>query len=73
MPEPLHFPRMLSIKEAAGQTGLSAYYLRNLCRSGRVRYVKVGNKWLVSLGSLTAYLSVGDGVPADSCGERMME
>lgn len=73
MAEVLRFPRMVPIKEAAGQTGLSAYYLRGLCRSGRVRYVKVGNKWLVNLGSLTAYLNAGDGVPADSCGERTID
>lgn len=73
MAETLHFPRMVSIKAAAEQTGLSAYYLRGLCRSGRVRYVKVGNKWLVNLGSLTAYLGSGDGVPAASCGERTID
>ena len=73
MAETLHFPRVVSIKEAAGQTGLSAYYLRNLCRSGRVRYVKVGRKWLVNLGSLTAYLNIGNDIPADSCGEKTME
>lgn len=73
MAETLHFPRMVPINEAAGQTGLSAYYLRNLCRSGRVRYVKVGKKWLVNLGSLTEYLNVGDGVPAASCGERTID
>jgi toxin-antitoxin system, antitoxin component, merR family len=34
--------------------------LRNLCRAGKVRFVCVGNRWLVNLDSLAAYFNEGD-------------
>lgn len=60
MGDSIHLPTMVSIKDAADQTGLSPYYLRQLCRSGRVRYVVAGHRWLVNLDSLAVYFEHGD-------------
>lgn len=60
MSDPIRLPQMVSIKVAAECTGLSPYYLRQLCRSGRVRYVVAGHRWLVNLDSLAAYFENGD-------------
>lgn len=56
----ISYPNMLSIKKAAEQFGISQYFLRNLCRSGKVRFVRVGNRWLVNVDSLSKYFNEGD-------------
>lgn len=56
----MYFPLMLTIKQAAQQTGLTPYYLRQLCRSGRVRYVVAGHRWLINGETLANYLRQGD-------------
>lgn len=53
-------PSMLSIKKAAAQVGISEYFLRNLCRDGKIRFVCSGTRWLVNMDSLAAYLNKGD-------------
>lgn len=54
------YPNMLSVKKAAAKFGISEYFLRNLCRAGKVRFVCVGNRWLVNMDSLAAYFNEGD-------------
>ena len=54
------YPNMLSVKKAADKFGISEYFLRNLCHAGKVRFVCVGNRWLVNLDSLAAYFNEGD-------------
>lgn len=54
------YPNMLSIKKAAARFGISEYFLRNLCRAGKVRFVCAGNRWLVNMESLAAYFNEGD-------------
>ena len=50
------YPRMARIKDAAAQFGCSVHYLRNLCRSGKVRYTAVSSRrWLVNLDSLARF------------------
>lgn len=52
------YPKMARIKDAAEQFGCSVHYLRNLCRSGKVRYTAVSSRrWLVNLDSLARFLS----------------
>ena len=49
-------PKMLTIKEAATESGLSYCHLRNLCLQGSVYCVRSGVKWLINADSLAAYL-----------------
>ena len=41
-------PTMLTIKEAAKQSGLAQHYLRQLCISGKIVFVRAGNKYLLA-------------------------
>ena len=43
------YPRMARIKDAAAQFGCSVHYLRNLCRSGKVRSVRRTERYLEPL------------------------
>ena len=51
---------MSTVKEAAAQFGVTAAYIRTLCRAGKVRFVCAGNRWLVNMDSLAAYFNEGD-------------
>ena len=60
------YPRMARIKDAAAQFGCSVHYLRNLCRSGKVRYTAVSSRrWLVNLDSLARYFEQGAPDPVE--------
>ena len=52
MSNAVQYPTMATVKDAAAKFGISEYFLRNLCRAGKVRFVCVGNRWLVNLDSL---------------------
>lgn len=52
-------PRMLTVKEAAAETGLSYDHVRKLCITGKVKHVLIGSKRLVNAESLRAYLQEG--------------
>lgn len=49
-------PRMLKIREAAAETGLSYHFIRSLCLSGALAHIKVGNRYFVNAASLEAFL-----------------
>ena len=52
--------RVIGLKDAASQTGLSYEFLRNLCTSGSVVCFRVGRaKWVINADSLAAYLNNG--------------
>lgn len=53
-------PVMWKLQEAADKTGLSYYYLRNLCLQGKIIHVKSGNKYLINADKLIEYLNNGD-------------
>lgn len=53
-------PTMLTIKEAAKRSGLAQHYLRQLCISGKIVFVRAGNKYLINYDLLIAYLNNGD-------------
>ena len=53
-------PTMITIKEAAGQTGLSYDYIRKLCLQGKIVYVKAGCKFLINMEKLVEYLNNGE-------------
>lgn len=53
-------PTMLSLREAATQTGVSYDQLRRLCNAGKVAHLRVGSrggKILINYGELLRYLS----------------
>lgn len=52
-------PEMLTIKEAAGRTGLSYDFIRKLCLQGKIVFVRTGSKYLVNMGKLVDYLNNG--------------
>ena len=65
MNEPIRFPHMLSVAEASAQSGLSPYTLRKLCRSGQIRFVACGCRWLVNGESLAHFLEGGSPSASD--------
>lgn len=50
----VEFPRMGTIAQAAAESGVPAYRVRQLCKAGTVRSVQCGRKTLVNLSSLAA-------------------
>ena len=54
------FPRMASIPQAADESGVPAYRIRQLCKMGQVRSVQCGRKTLVNLSSLAAWMAGGE-------------
>lgn len=54
------FPRMASIPQAAAESGVPAYRIRQLCKMGQVRSVQCGRKTLVNLPSLAAWMDGGE-------------
>ena len=53
------FPRMATITQAAAESGVPAYRIRQLCKAGTVRSVKCGRKTLVNLTSLAEWMQGG--------------
>ena len=51
MSNAVQYPTMATVKDAAARFGISEYFLRNLCRAGKVRFVCVGNRWLINMDS----------------------
>lgn len=49
--------RMLSLKQAAAETGLSYYCLRNLCLENKVAHITSGTKYLINADRLEEYLN----------------
>lgn len=39
-------PNMAPVKQAAQLYGLSPYYIRRLCKAGKIRFVNAGRGWL---------------------------
>ncbi len=53
-------PHMLTLKQAAEQTGLAYEHLRRLCLQRKTVFVKAGCKYLVNLEKLIEYLNTGE-------------
>ena len=49
----------ISVKAAAEFSGYNIQYLRRLLRNGHLEGIKIGQVWLIKLGSLEAYLRNG--------------
>lgn len=52
-------PKMMTLKQASGKTGISYNMIRNLCLRDEITYVKSGSKYLVNFGSLVDFLNGG--------------
>lgn len=63
----IQYPRMAKVKDAAEQFGCSVFFIRNLCRSGKVRYTAVSSRrWLVNLDSLAQFFEQGEQVEPEN-------
>lgn len=56
----IRYPVMKTVKD-----GLPPTYIRTLCRTGKIRYVVAGHRWLVNMNSLAQYFERGDPIPAE--------
>jgi len=48
---------LLSLREAAARSGLSASHLRLLARNGRLKARKLGRDWFTTDAAVAAYLA----------------
>lgn len=55
-------PRMRTIKELGVETGYPIYFIRQLVKQNKIRYVMAGKKVLVNLDSFLDYLEKGEQV-----------
>ena len=52
-------PTMLSIAEAAERSGLPQHYVRQLCLTNQIVFVRAGRKYLVNFEKLIDFLNTG--------------
>jgi excisionase family DNA binding protein len=50
-------PRMVTINEAAELTGVSYNFIRKLCLTKQIVFVKTGCKYLINLEKFAAFLN----------------
>lgn len=50
-------PRMVTIKQAAAETGLTYSAVRRLCLDNKIVYIKTGTKFLINLTKFIEYLN----------------
>ena len=60
-------PKMLTIREASRETGLSYNHIRSLCSSGKIVFIRAGNRILINRRKLIDYLNSGKEHTHDSC------
>lgn len=48
---------LLSLREAAARTGVSASHLRLLARTGRIKATRIGTYWATTEAAVRAYLA----------------
>jgi excisionase family DNA binding protein len=48
---------LLSLREAAARTGLSASHLRLLARTGKIESRRIGSYWATTEAAVVAYLA----------------
>ena len=58
------YPQMGTVKRTAEVFGVSASYIRRLCKAGKVAYVNTGHSWLVNMDGVARYFEHGDPGPA---------
>lgn len=50
-------PRMITLQQAAAETGLSYDCLRNMCLANKLVHIRVGRKIMLNAEKLAAYLN----------------
>lgn len=50
-------PRMRTIKQTALETGLHEYFVRQLVKQDKIKYVKAGRKVLINLDLFISFLN----------------
>ena len=60
----------ITVLAAAEATGYNIQYLRRLLRSGALKGVKIGQMWLIDMGSLETYLHHVGTTTDRRCGPR---
>lgn len=55
-PQTSSTPLMKTIHEASVETGLSYYFLRQLCIQNKIVYIKSGKKYYINMRKLAEYL-----------------
>jgi excisionase family DNA binding protein len=71
----LNVPIMLSVTEVQKTFGLSKQYVYQLAKTGRVKAIKCGNRFLLNAQSITDYLnsnSIVDEMPVQTSGIRAL-
>lgn len=43
-----------TIPELSKESGVSEYTLRQLCRTGKLPYLRIGNRWLIKVSDFEA-------------------
>ena len=50
-------PTMVTIKECAERTNLSAYYIRHLCWENKIVFIRTGKKYLINFEKFCDFLN----------------
>lgn len=50
-------PQMMTINQAAKETGLSAQYLRRLCRTNQIACIQCGTRFYINVDRLIDFLN----------------
>ena len=56
----IHIPHMATIKQAAAESGLAVYHIRQLVNAHKIVSVMAGRKILINMETLADYLSHGE-------------
>ena len=62
--------RHITVQAAVETTGYNIQYLRRILRSGGLRGVKIGQRWLIEMDALEAYLKLTETSSNRRCGPR---
>jgi excisionase family DNA binding protein len=60
-----------TVQAAAQVSGYNVQYLRRLLRAGKLAGIKIGQVWLISLASLTAYIQQAEEAVDRRCGPKV--
>jgi hypothetical protein len=52
---------LVGIPEAAGRMSTTVFAVRELCRSGRLKFVPIGHKWLISPRAIQEFIDKSQG------------
>ena len=57
----IEIPRMLTMKQAAEETGLTYNAVRKMCLQGKIVHIRTGSKFLINMEKFAEFLNEGDG------------